>query len=120
MPPPLDPFIPLAKERTDLTQVVRKKEFSYSVLKAIYLESINTRYTQSDWFHVYTDGLRGDQDGSGGAGIFSELFTFYLNLGANATPFDGEVKAIRMTIQILLFRKEAFNSFLTPFLQYKL
>ncbi|GFQ96431.1 hypothetical protein TNCT_149551 [Trichonephila clavata] len=78
MPPPLDPLIPLAKRRTDLKQVARKKEFSNSVSNAIALETINTRYRQPDWPHVYTHGLRLDQNGSAGVGIFSELFAFYL------------------------------------------
>ncbi|GFV23126.1 hypothetical protein TNCV_1709961 [Trichonephila clavipes] len=55
VPPPLDPVIPLAKGRTDLTQVVRKKKISDSVLKAITLETINTRYPQPDWLQFYTD-----------------------------------------------------------------
>ncbi|GFQ79363.1 hypothetical protein TNCT_345711 [Trichonephila clavata] len=56
MPPPFDPLIPLAKGKTDLIQdFFRKilKEFSDSVLKAIALEIINTKYPQPDWLHVY-------------------------------------------------------------------
>ncbi|GFV16428.1 hypothetical protein TNCV_1525741 [Trichonephila clavipes] len=103
------PLALLTKGRTDLT------EFSDSVLKAIASETINTRYSQPDWLHVYTDGSRLDRDGSEGVGIISELFAFYLNLnlGSNTTPFECEVETIRTTIKQLLFRKEPFENVVT-------
>ncbi|GFW19829.1 hypothetical protein TNCV_3561321 [Trichonephila clavipes] len=97
------------RERTDLTQVLRKKEFSDS--KAIALETINIRYPQHDWLiSICIDGSRLDQDGSAGTGIYTEQFAFYLNLGPKMTPFDRAVEAIRTTIQQLLLRKEAFEN----------
>ncbi|GFS51872.1 hypothetical protein TNIN_183251, partial [Trichonephila inaurata madagascariensis] len=85
--------------RMDITQVLRKKNFSKTVLKTIALETINTRYLQPNWLHVCTYGSRLNQDGSGGTGIFSELFAFYLNLVPDTSSFDGEIEAVRNTIQ---------------------
>lgn len=110
LPFPFDPLIPLVKGRIDLTQVVRKKDVPDAVLKAISLETINIRYPQPEWLHVYTDGSRLDQEKNAGAGIFSEMFAFYITLGPNTTPFDGEVEAIRLATQQLLTRVEDFES----------
>ncbi|GFX65144.1 probable RNA-directed DNA polymerase from transposon X-element [Trichonephila clavipes] len=46
--------------RLDLVLNVRKRDLSPTALHAIALETINTRFPQEEWLHIYTDGSRLD------------------------------------------------------------
>ncbi|GFU66441.1 hypothetical protein TNCV_3806841 [Trichonephila clavipes] len=51
--------------------------------------------------HVYTAGSKIDTNSNIGAGIQSEHFFLYLNLGTVKSTINGEVEAIRVTLQHL-------------------
>ncbi|GFW54403.1 uncharacterized protein LOC103524116 [Trichonephila clavipes] len=67
------------------------------------LETINTRFPPEEWLHIYTDGSLLDFAQGAGIGVFSHLFSFYLHAGPLTTHFDGEVEAIHIALQQLLF-----------------
>nr|XP_015924861.2 ribonuclease H-like [Parasteatoda tepidariorum] len=60
------------------------------------------RYPVDDWLHVFTDGSQFDCHFNVGAGVFSELFSFYVPAGYIGTAFDGEVVALSTALQQLL------------------
>jgi ribonuclease HI len=77
-------------------------------LKAIALETIDTRFPESEWLHVFTDGSMLDRHHGAGAGVFCELFNFYLPVGPFTTAFDGEIEAIAVAVQQLALRRANF------------
>ncbi|GFY24239.1 mariner Mos1 transposase [Trichonephila clavipes] len=88
----------------DLVLNVRKRDRSPTALHAIALETINTRFPQQEWLHIYTDGSLLDFAQGAGIGVFSHLFSFYLHAGPLTTHFDGEVEAIHIALQQLAVR----------------
>ncbi|GFT48729.1 uncharacterized protein LOC103524116 [Trichonephila clavipes] len=90
--------------RLDLVLNVRKRDLSPTVLHAIALETINTRFPPEEWLHIYTDGSLLDFSQGAGIGVFSHLFSFYLHTGPLTTHFDGEVEAIHIALQQLAVR----------------
>ncbi|GFW60726.1 uncharacterized protein LOC103524116 [Trichonephila clavipes] len=87
--------------RLDLVLNVRKRP---TALRAIALETINTRFPPEEWLHIYTDGSLLDFAQGAGIGVFSHLFSFYLHAGPLTTHFDGEVEAIHIALQQLAVR----------------
>ncbi|GFU40276.1 uncharacterized protein LOC103524116 [Trichonephila clavipes] len=75
--------------RLDLVLNVRKRDLSPTALHAIALETINTRFPPEEWLHIYTDGSLLDFAQGAGIGVFSHLFSFYLNAGPLTTHFDA-------------------------------
>lgn len=68
---------------------IGKTDISLEALWAIALETIHNHYPSEHWLHVYPDGSLSDF--SQGAGIFCELFRFYLSVGNFTTDFGGEL-----------------------------
>ena len=56
----------------------------------------------SQWLHIFTDGSQFDCHLNVGAGVFSDLFSFYAPAGYIGTSFDGEVVAINIALKQLL------------------
>ncbi|XP_035225309.1 uncharacterized protein LOC118197864 [Stegodyphus dumicola] len=86
---------------SDWTLNVRKNDLCPTALRAIALETTNTRYHHTEWLHIYNDGSLSDFSQGAGAGIFCDLFPFYVHVGSHTTHFDGEVKAIHLALQQL-------------------
>ncbi|XP_008487185.1 uncharacterized protein LOC103523953 [Diaphorina citri] len=87
----------------------RKQDVAPSVAKVKALEVINTKYPLDQWLHIFTDGSMQNPDDGAGAGISCDLFSFYKGLGPCTTNFDGEVEAIKIAVQQLLYRTNLFS-----------
>jgi ribonuclease HI len=62
-----------------------------------------------EYLRIYTDRSLSKTDGKAGAGIYSELFSYYISAGSNKTSFDGETTAINKALHQLLLRPMAFK-----------
>ena len=92
-----------------LTKDLRKKNTSPVVIKLIALEMIDLHYPKKDWFGVYTDGSQADKVNTAGAGVHCKLFSQYATFGINKSNSDGELGAICLALQQLLYRLQAFE-----------
>ena len=72
-------------------------------------ETVNTRYPQDKWLHIFTDGSQIDGYINAGAGIHCELFSCYMPLGQYSTAFDGEIEAIRTALRLLNLHQNKFE-----------
>ncbi|GFV79690.1 uncharacterized protein TNCV_1725151 [Trichonephila clavipes] len=88
---------------------ILKKQMSPKQLKAIALETMHNRFPTSEWLYIFTDGSLLDVYQGAGAGIFCELFSFYLQLGIFTTAFDGEIKATTVAVEQLSLRSSEFS-----------
>jgi ribonuclease HI len=93
----------------NLGGILYKKDTSPGVLRCYALETIDMKYPDSEWLHVYTDGSLFDDHMTAGSGVFSSLFSFYASAGKYRTAFDGEVEAIRIALKQLLVFVEKFS-----------
>lgn len=64
-------------------------------LRQATLMTINERFPEDSWLHVYTDGSSNPVSGETGAGYYSKLFQGAVAVGLHSSNFDGEVMAIR-------------------------
>ncbi|XP_042913721.2 uncharacterized protein [Parasteatoda tepidariorum] len=95
----------------DLVKTVHgKKIFAPIILKNLALETMAVRYPVDDWLHVFIDGSQFDCHFNVGAGVFSELFSFYVPAGYIGTTFDGEVVALSTVLQQLLALQHKFEN----------
>jgi hypothetical protein len=76
-----------------LQQSIIKGEIRTETHRHLALETMNTRYPQDKWLHVFIDGSQIDGYINAGAGIYCELFSCYMPLGQHSTAFDGEIEA---------------------------
>ena len=65
------------------------------------VETMNIRYPQDKWLHIFTDGSQIDGHLNAGAGIYRELLSCYMPLGQHSTAFDGKIEAIRTARRLL-------------------
>jgi len=70
-------------------------------LKHLALDTMNTRYPQDKWLHIFTDGSQIEGYINAGAGINCELFSCYMPLRQHLTAFDREIEAIRTILRLL-------------------
>jgi ribonuclease HI len=91
-----------------ITKDLRKKA-SPMVIKLIALEMIDLHYPKKDWLGVYTDGTRADKANTAGGGVYCKLFSQYATVGINKSNFDGELGAICLALQQLLYKLQAFE-----------
>nr|XP_015922912.1 uncharacterized protein LOC107451359 [Parasteatoda tepidariorum] len=77
---------------------------------SLALETLNNRFPEPEWPRVYTDGSFSNNQPNAGAGVFSELFSFYAPIGSFRTAFDGVVSAIRMALQQLVVLNDKFQN----------
>jgi Ribonuclease HI len=95
---------------TNLEVEMNKQDTAPSVAKTLALDTINSKYPSNNWLHIYTDGSLQDVEEGAGAGIYCELFSFYKNQGSNTTNFDGEITAIDIALQHILYRTNEFQN----------
>ncbi|GFQ75208.1 hypothetical protein TNCT_690451 [Trichonephila clavata] len=81
--------------RLDQTLNVRKNNFCPTDLRAIGLESINT--LMSGFISTQIDFTQG-------AGVFCDIFSFYLHVGSHTTHHNGENQAIHLSVYQLSAR----------------
>jgi len=92
-----------------LTKDLRKKDRSPLVIKLIAVEMIDLHYPTKDWLRVYTDGSQADTANTAGAGVHCKHFSQYGTVGINKSNSDGELGAICLALQQLLYRLQAFE-----------
>jgi len=103
-----------------LTEDLKKKDTSQMVLKLTTLEMIDLHYPEKEWLRVDTDGSQVDETNTAGAGEHCKLFSQYATVGINKSNFDGEVEAISLALQQLLYRLQAFEKWSTWWTQKQL
>ena len=92
-----------------LQQSIIKGEIGTETLRHLALETMNTRYPQDKWLHIFTDGSQVDGYINDGVGIYSELFSCYLPLGQHSTEFDGEIEVMRTALRLLNLHHNKFE-----------
>jgi hypothetical protein len=83
------------------------------VLNLTTLEMIDLHYPGNDWFRVHPDGFQVDETTTVGAGVHCKLFLQCATVGVNKLNFDGEIVAICLDVQQLLYRLQAFEKWLS-------
>ena len=86
---------------------VTKANTSPAFMKQISLQTIQQRYPEEEWLHLYTDGSYIDK--GAGAGAYCKLFSHYIPVGENKTNFDAELEAIQFSLAQLLHRVTNFK-----------
>ncbi|VDO09853.1 unnamed protein product [Rodentolepis nana] len=61
-------------------------------MRSLALETINANYPADQWLQVFTDGSYIESQANVGAGVYSELFSFYAAAGHNRSAFEGEIE----------------------------
>ena len=108
--PPINPLdFRTIQINMSLTEEMKKKDTSPEILKQSTLETINTSYPEEEWLRIYTDGSQMDTTNTTGAGVYCKLFSQYASVGTNTTNFDGEIEAVFLALQQLLYRIDAFR-----------
>ena len=85
----------------DLNETFNKKSSTPQEAKVFALETIHSRYPTQEWIHIYTDGSLLDHEKGAGAGGTCQFFSFYRQVGANTTNYDGEIEAIYTALKNL-------------------
>ncbi|GIY10964.1 RNase H domain-containing protein [Caerostris darwini] len=92
----------------DLGQNITKSNTDTSILRALALEILNILYPDPECLRIFTDGSLLSDSPNAGAGVFSEIFTFYVPVGRD-TVFDGEIAEIRTALSQLHCHLEKFT-----------
>jgi len=92
-----------------LQQSIIKGEVGTETLRHLALGTMNTRYPQDKWLHIFTDGCQIDGYINAGASIYCELFSCYMPLGQHSTAFDGETEAICTALRLLNLHQNKFE-----------
>ena len=66
-------------------------------------------YPEKDMLKVNTDGSQADETNTAGAKVHCRLFSQYATVCVNKSNFDGEMEAICLALQQLLYRLQAFE-----------
>ncbi|VDO09771.1 unnamed protein product [Rodentolepis nana] len=83
---------------TQLLDFFRKSNTPPEQMRPLALETINFDYPADQWLQVFTDGSHIESQANVGAGVYSELFSFYAAVGDNRSAFEGEIEAIRIAL----------------------
>uniref|UniRef100_A0A0R3TKE2 ribonuclease H n=1 Tax=Rodentolepis nana TaxID=102285 RepID=A0A0R3TKE2_RODNA len=81
-----------------LLDFFRKSNTPPEQMHSLALETINDNYPGDQWLQVFTDGSYIKNLANVGAGVYSELFSFYAAAGHNRSAFEGEIEAIRIVL----------------------
>ncbi|GFR14390.1 hypothetical protein TNCT_92481 [Trichonephila clavata] len=81
----------------DLALIVRRNNHCSNALRALTLETINTRYPPDKWPPIYTDGSLLIFTHSVDTGVFCDLIS-YLNVSFYTIHYDSEVEAIHLVL----------------------
>jgi hypothetical protein len=92
-----------------LTEDLKKKDTTLMFLKLTTLEMIDFHYPEKDLLRVNTDGSQVDETNTAGARVHCKLFSWYATFGVNKSNFDGEIEAICLALEQLLYRLQAFE-----------
>ena len=92
-----------------LQQSIVKGEIGTETLRHLALETMNTRYPQDKWLHIFTDDFQIDGYINAGTGIHCELFSCYMPLGQHSTAFGGEIEAICTALRLLNLHLNKFE-----------
>jgi len=101
--------IPIILYKFSLLSEIKKHDTPTAALQQLALATINKRYPAEEYLRIYTDGSLSKMDGKAGAGIYSELFSYYISVGSNRTSFNGETATITNAMQQLLLRTTTFK-----------
>ncbi|VDO13391.1 unnamed protein product [Rodentolepis nana] len=63
-------------------------------MRSLAIETINVNYPADQWLQVFTDGSNIVNQANVSAGVYSELFSFYVASGQNRSAFEEGVEAI--------------------------
>ncbi|VDN96345.1 unnamed protein product [Rodentolepis nana] len=58
---------------------------------SLALETINVNYPGDQWLQVFTDGSDIENQANVGAGVYSELFSFYAAVEHNRFAFEAVI-----------------------------
>ncbi|GBN98239.1 hypothetical protein AVEN_267127-1, partial [Araneus ventricosus] len=89
---------------------IKKRDVAPSILRNLALETIAARYPATEWLHIFTDGCQFYRHFNVGAGVFTDLFSFYAPAGFIGTAFDGEVLVMRIALKQLLTIHHKFEN----------
>ena len=107
------------EQHLHLQQNIIKGEIETETHRHQVLETMNTRYPQDKWLHIFTDGSQIEGYIKAGAGIHCELFSpvtfhwdnirlflmaklmLYVLHYACWNAFGGEIDAVRTTLRLL-------------------
>ena len=87
----------------------RKADVKTTILKQLTIDSINESYPEPRWLRVYTNSSKIEMQGHAGRGVYCQEFEHYMPIGAEATVFEMEVKAIEVALPNLIPRIYNFN-----------
>ncbi|VDO01628.1 unnamed protein product [Rodentolepis nana] len=97
--PPMDPFADTdVVFYTQLLDFFRKSNTPQGQMRSLALEKINVNHLADQWLQVFTDGSYIENQANIGAGVYSELFSFYAAVGHNRSAFEGDIEAIRIAL----------------------
>uniref|UniRef100_A0A1B6DRT5 RNase H type-1 domain-containing protein n=1 Tax=Clastoptera arizonana TaxID=38151 RepID=A0A1B6DRT5_9HEMI len=92
--------------RTDLLKKGCKRESAVDKMRTNAMETIHTRYPKNLWLHVYSDGsIRNSEaglGGIGGAGVYSEHFTYYKIVGFYKASWESEIAGLKLALKELI------------------
>jgi hypothetical protein len=91
------------------TEDLKKKYTPPMVLKLTTLEMIDFHYPENDLLRVNTGGSQVDETNTAGAGVHCKIFHQYATVGVNKSNFDGEIEALCLALQQLLYRLQVFE-----------
>jgi len=66
-------------------------------------------YPEKNWSRVFTHGSQADEANTAWAGVQCKLFSQYATVGVNKSNFGGEIEAISLVLQKLLYGLQAFE-----------
>jgi len=75
----------------------------------MYLKTVNTRYPQDKWLHIFTGGSQIEGYINAGAGIYYEHFSCYMPLRQHSTAFGGEIETISTALRLLKLHQNKFE-----------
>nr|CUU97368.1 hypothetical transcript [Hymenolepis microstoma] len=112
------PQNPLADNKVQFcTQLLghsTKADIPPDQMRLLALETINANYPADQWFQVFTDGSHVENQAHVGAGVYSELFTFFAAAGQNRLAFEGEIEAIKVALGQLCCQDTKFTNVGAP------
>ncbi|KAJ4439019.1 hypothetical protein ANN_14975 [Periplaneta americana] len=98
------------KTDVDLEDDVCKKETPVDILRSLALETINLKCPGTEKLLVYTDGSKSEDDINVGAGVYSDIFAFYIAVGTHRSAYEGEIEGIRLALTQLICHQTKFKN----------
>ncbi|VDO02553.1 unnamed protein product, partial [Rodentolepis nana] len=89
LPPPINPLADTDVRFGNFRETNTPSE----QMRSLALETINDNYPADQWLQVFTDGSYIGNQANIGAGVFSELLSFFASGGQNRSAFEGEIEA---------------------------